>query len=145
MPTAQRTITINRSPEDVFTFFADPENDPKWRGTDHVKAISLVGEMRQGARVHQKLGVGPFGAPVKADMDVVTYEPPKALAFQVTTGPLRPRVDFTFVPDPQGTAVTFAINAPLAGLKKLLMGSMAQKNLDHATAALDEAKRLLEI
>jgi uncharacterized protein YndB with AHSA1/START domain len=144
MPSAQRTITINRPSDKVFAFFADVGNDPKWRGRDHVKAISVDGHMRQGARVHQKLAAGPFGAPVRADMDVVVYEPSTALGFQVTTGPLQPRVDFTFVPDSEGTAVTFSISAPLSGLKKLLMGSMAQKNMDHAAAALDEAKRLLE-
>ncbi len=144
MPSAQRTITIRRPTEEVFAFFADVANDPKWRGRDHVKEISIDGEMGPGARVHQKLAAGPFGAPVKADMDVVVYQPSTALAFQVTTGPLKPRVDFTFVPDSQGTAVTFSISAPLTGLKKFLMGPMAQKNMDHAAAALDEAKHLLE-
>jgi len=144
MPSTQRTITINRPADEVFAFFADVANDPKWRGRDHVKEISVNGEMGQGARVHQKLAAGPFGAPVKADMDVVVYKPPTALAFQVTTGPLMPRVDFTFVPDGQGTAVTFSIDAPLTGLKKRLMGPIARKNVEHAAAALDEAKRLLE-
>lgn len=144
MPTTQRTITIRRPIDEVFDFFADVTNDPEWRGRDHVKEISLDGEMHQGARVHQKLAAGPFGAPVKADMDVVVYQPSTALGFQVTTGPLKPRVDFAFAPDGEGTAVTFSISAHLTGVKKLLMGPLAQKNMSHAAAALDEAKHLLE-
>lgn len=143
MPTVQRTITIGRPIEEVFAFFADVSNDPKWRGRG-VREISLEGEMRQGAHVHQKIAAGPFGAAVKADMDVVVYQPTTALGFQVTTGPLRPRVDFSFVPADTGTTVSFSITAPLTGLKKAVMGKMVEKNMAHEAAALDEAKRLLE-
>ena len=143
MSSSQRTIRINRPIEHVFAFFADVANDPKWRGPA-VKEISAHGEMREGAHVHQKIAAGPFGAPVKADMDVVTYQPPTALAFQVTTGPLRPRVTFTFTPVDEATEVTFSIDAPLSGMKKALMGKMAQRNMDHESAALDQAKKLLE-
>ncbi|HET7071655.1 MAG TPA: hypothetical protein VFI40_12575, partial [Nocardioides sp.] len=85
-----------------------------------------------------------FGAAVKADMDVVVYQPTTALGFQVTTGPLRPRVDFSFAPADTGTTVSFSITAPLTGLKKAVMGKMVEKNMAHEAAALDEAKRLLE-
>jgi uncharacterized protein YndB with AHSA1/START domain len=143
MPSVQRTITISRPIDEVFAFFADVSNDPKWRGQG-VKEISLEGQMRQGAHVHQKIAAGPFGAAVKADMDVVVYQPTTALGFQVTTGPLRPRVDFTFEPADTGTTVNFSITAPLTGFKKAFMDTMARKNMAQEAAALDEAKRLLE-
>jgi uncharacterized membrane protein len=143
MPSSQRTITISRPIDEVFAFFADVTNDPKWRGSA-VKEISVHGDMREGAHIHQKIAAGPFGAPVKADMDVVVYQPPTALGFQVTTGPLRPRVDFTLAPVGAATEVTFSIDAPLSGVKNALMGKMAQQNMDHESAALDEAKKLLE-
>jgi uncharacterized protein YndB with AHSA1/START domain len=143
MASIHRTIVINRPVEDVFAYFADVTNDPQWRG-DSVKEIAVDGEMRQGAHVRQKLAAGPFGAAVKADMDVVVYEPPTALCFQVTTGPLRPRVEFRFAPAGTGTEVAFSIEAPLAGLKKAVMGNMADKSMAAEAAALDNAKRLLE-
>jgi len=143
MTSIRRTIVINRPVDVVFAYFADVANDPQWRG-EGVKEIAVRGPMGQGAHVHQKLAAGPFGAAVKADMDVVVYEPPTALAFQVTTGPLRPRVEFTFAPAAAGTEVAFSIEAPLTGLKKALMGKMAEKNMAAEAAALDNAKRLLE-
>jgi uncharacterized membrane protein len=143
MPSLQRAITISRPVDDVFAFFADVNNDPKWRGHG-VKEISLEGEMRQGAHVHQKIAAGPFGAAVKADMDVVVYQPTRALGFQVTTGPLRPRVDFTFAPADTGTTVNFSITAPLTGIKKAFMSKMVERNMAQEAASLDEAKRLLE-
>ena len=143
MASIHRTIVINRPPEVVFAYFADVTNDPQWRG-DGVKEIAVQGAMGQGAHVQQKLAAGPFGAAVSADMDVVVYEPPTALAFQVTTGPLRPRVEFRFAPAATGTEVAFSIDAPLTGLKKALMGKMAEKNMAAEAASLDNAKHLLE-
>jgi len=142
MASTHRTIVINRSVEDVFAYFADVANDARWR--DGVKEIAVRGAMGKGARISQKLAAGPFGAAVRADMDVVVYEPPTALAFQVTTGPLRPRVEFRFAPTPTGTTVAFSIDAPLTGLKKALLGKMAEKNMAAEAAALNNAKRLLE-
>jgi uncharacterized protein YndB with AHSA1/START domain len=70
MASIQRTVVINRPVDEVFGYFADVENDPQWRG-HAVKEIAIDGAMGKGARVHQKLAAGPFGAAVKADMDVV--------------------------------------------------------------------------
>jgi hypothetical protein len=77
-------------------------------------------------------------------MDVVVYQPARSLGFQVSTGPLRPRVDFTFAQADTGTTVNFSITAPLTGIKKALMGRMVEKNMAQEAAALNEAKRLLE-
>lgn len=143
MVSVQRTIVINRPVNEVFSYFSDVSNDPQWRGHG-VKEISLQGPMGQGARVHQKIAAGgPFGD-VRADMDVVVYEPPTTLTFQVTTGPVRPRVQFTFSPVATGTEVSFSIEAPLSAMKKAVMGGMVEKSMAAEAAALDNAKRILE-
>ena len=142
MASVQRTIIIDRPVEEVFEYFADVTNDPQWRGRG-VKEIAIDGAMANGARVHQKLAAGPFGMAVKADMDVVVFEPPTALAFQVVTGSLKPRVDFRFAPADAGTEVSFSIEAALSGVK-VVMGKMAEKNMAAEAAALDNAKRILE-
>jgi hypothetical protein len=77
-------------------------------------------------------------------MDVVVFEPPTALAFHVITGPLKPRVEFRFAPVGTGTEVSFSIQAPLSGLKKAVMGKMAEQSMADEAAALDNAKRILE-
>ena len=53
MPSATRTIVINRPISQVFTFFADAENDPEWRSG--VKEIKRNGELRAGTRHHQRV------------------------------------------------------------------------------------------
>jgi uncharacterized protein YndB with AHSA1/START domain len=142
MASIHRTLVINRTVEDVFGYFADVANDPQWRG-DGLKEISVEGTMGQGARVHQTL-TGPFGVAVRADMDVVVFDPPNALKFQVVTGPLKARMEFTFAPVGTGTEVSFSIEAPLSSTEQAMIGRIVEKNMADEAAALDNAKHILE-
>jgi uncharacterized protein YndB with AHSA1/START domain len=141
MPTATRTIVIQRDPATVFRFFTDPDNDPKWR--PHVKEIAAQGPPAPGARIHQVVA-GPGGRGIPADIEVTGYEPTTRYAFRVVAGPARPVGEFRFTPAGDGTEVTFSLSAELGGLKKLLMSGPVQKSMDGEMAALDRAKVLLE-
>jgi hypothetical protein len=65
-------------------------------------------------------------------------------AFRGVAGPLRPVGEYTFRPVEEGTEVTFRLDAPLTGLKKLVMGNSVQKAMNAEMAALDTAKSILE-
>lgn len=141
MPSATRTITIDRPPDVVFGFLANPANDRSWR--PHLKEIAASGPVAAGARIHQVVE-GPGGRGIAADMDVTAYEPPSRYAFQVVAGPARPRGEFQLVPSGAGTLVTFSLAAELGGWKKWLMGRPVQSSMDGEMAALDRAKAILE-
>ncbi len=95
MPSASRTITIERSPDDAFAFFSDPANDRQWR--THVKEIEARGEPGVGRKIHQVIE-GPGGRGLAADIEVTAYDPPRRYAFQVVAGPARPRGEFVISP-----------------------------------------------
>lgn len=141
MPSAQRTIVINRPADQVFAFFANPANDQKWR--EHVKEVAAEGPARVGSRVHQVVE-GPGGRGIAADIEVTAYEPPTRYAFQVVAGPARPRGEFRLTPAESGTQVAFSLSADLGGWKKLLLSGPVQGSMDGEMRALDTAKRLLE-
>src|SRR4051794_30397413 len=141
MPSAERTIAINRPPEEVFRFFTTPANDPSWR--PHVKEISASGPVAAGSAIHQVID-GPGGRGIPADIQVTAYEPPSRYAFQVVAGPARPHGEFRFAPAGDGTQVTFSLAAELGGLKKLFMSSPVQKSMDGEMRSLDTAKARLE-
>lgn len=65
MPQAKRTIVIGRPQPEVFAFFADGENDPKWRLA--VKLMKREGPIVVGARYTQRVA-GPGGRQVPADV-----------------------------------------------------------------------------
>lgn len=141
MPSASRTVVINRPVGDVFTFFTDPDNDPRWR--THVKDIHAHEPPAVGAHVHQVIA-GPMGRGIPADLEITVYDVPSRYAFQVVAGPARPQGDFRFTPLGEATEVSFTLSAELGGVKKLLMGKAVQQSMDSEVAALDTAKAILE-
>ena len=141
MPSAQRTLVIDRPVDVVFAFFTDPANDLRWR--THVKEISTASSVAEGARIHQVVR-GPAGRGIPADIVVTAYEPTARYAFRVVAGPARPVGEFTFAPDGDATAVSLSLSADLRGLKKLLMSRSVQGAMDGEVRALDRAKAALE-
>src|SRR6478752_4524383 len=123
MPSAQRTITIDRPPDVVYAFFTDHANDPRWR-PEVIK--------------------GPGGRGLGADIEITANEPSARYSFQVVAGPVRPRGDFRFSTAAGGTEVRFSLAADLSGLKKLLMSGAVQRSMDGEMAGLDTAKRIIE-
>jgi hypothetical protein len=86
----------------------------------------------------------PGGRAIPSDFEVTAYEPDSHLAFRVTVGPVRPVGDYRFRAVDGGTEVTMSLDAPLSGLKGILMSRPVQKAMDSEVAALDKAKAVLE-
>jgi uncharacterized protein YndB with AHSA1/START domain len=141
MPSAERTIVIDRPADQVFAFFADPANDRAWR--PHVKEIAARGPAGVGATIHQVVE-GPGGRGIAADLEITAFDPPSRYAFRVTAGPARPIGEFRFAPSGTGTAVTFSLRAELGFLKGLVLSRPVQSSMDGEMAALDQAKALIE-
>jgi uncharacterized protein YndB with AHSA1/START domain len=141
MPSAERTIVIDRPPDQVFAFFADPANDRAWRS--HVKEIAARGPAGVGATIHQVIE-GPGGRGLAADLEITAFDPPTRYAFRVIAGPARPVGEFRFAASDPGTTVTFSLRAELGFLKGLVLGRPVQTSMNGEMAALDRAKALIE-
>ena len=140
MPSAERTVTINRPLHEVFAFVADKENDPRWRpGVAEIERVSGKGA---GAKYRQVMK-GPGGRPIPADFEITNYDPGKRLAFRATAGPVRPEGGFDFVEEGGATRVTFKLDAELKGMKKL-MAPMVGKSMRNEVESLDRLKQILE-
>ena len=141
MPSAERTITINRPIDEVFAFVADGRNAQRWRSG--VLDVDLVSGAGLGARYSQGVR-GPGGRRVAADYEITEYVPDEKLAFAATAGPVRPTGSFTFEPMGTGTILTFRLDAELGGLQRLLMGGAVQSTMNAEMGALDKLRDLLE-
>ena len=142
MPSAQRSVRIARPVDDVYAFFADPAHESSWRG-DALREFTPMGPVAVGTRIRQVVA-GPMGRSVDADIEITALEPGKRYAFVGVSGPLRPVGEYTFHQSDSDTIVTFKLDAPLSGLKKVLMSNAVQKSMDAEMTALDTAKALLE-
>ena len=141
MPSAERTITINRPVDEVFTFLADGRNAKLWRSG--VLDVDLVSGAGLGARYSQGVR-GPGGRRIAADYEVTEFEPNSKIAFRATAGPVRPTGSFTFEGMGTGTVLTFKLDAALGGLQKLLLGGAVQSTMNAEMGALDKLRDLLE-
>jgi uncharacterized protein YndB with AHSA1/START domain len=141
MPSAPRTVTIARPTDEVFAFVADGTTAPRWRPA--VLDIALESGSGLGARYRQGV-TGPGGRRIAADYEVVAYEPPRRLGFRATAGPVRPTGEYRFESVPEGTKLTFSLDAQLSGIARLLMGRAVQSSMDAEVGSLDRLRSILE-
>ena len=141
MPSASKTITINRPIDEVFAYVADGLNGPKWRSG----ILDIAHASGEGVGAVYRQGVaGPGGRRIAADYEVTTYEPPRRLAFKAIAGPVRPTGEYRLSEADGGTSITFSLTADLSGWKRFLMGGAVQRTMDAEMAALDRLKAVLE-
>jgi uncharacterized protein YndB with AHSA1/START domain len=141
MPSAKHAVTIQRPVEDVFAFIADGDQCPKWRSS--VLDIKRISGEGAGTRYAQGVA-GPMGRRIAADYEITAYEPNRRIEFRTTAGPVRPHGRYDFEAIDGGTRLTFALDATVGGIRRLLMGSMVQRAMDTEVAALSKAKQVLE-
>jgi uncharacterized protein YndB with AHSA1/START domain len=140
MNAAEHTVTIRRSPADVFAFVADGETAPQWRpgvvDVAHVSGDGVGAVYRQGVK-------GPFGRRVAADYEITGYEPGRLLAFRATAGPVRPEGRYEFASDDGGTRVRFSLRCELSGMKRLMAPGVA-KSMRAEVESLERLRAVLE-
>ena len=141
MPAARHEVTIRRPTSEVFGFIADGLNGPKWRSG--ILDIARVSGSGVGATYKQGVK-GPGGRRIDADYRVTAYEPYSRLAFEAIAGPVRPTGEYVLEAIDGGTRLTFALQAELGGIKKLLMGGAVQKTMDSEVEATERLKSVLE-
>ena len=66
---------------------------------------------------------------------VADQPPGRRLAFEAIAGPVRPTGTYQLEATTDGTRLTFALAADLAGIKKLLIGGAVQKTIDAKVAS----------
>ena len=142
MPSAQRSITINRPIADVFAYVADGENAPKWRS----EKIEIKHESGDGVgAIYRQTVPGPRGRRVAADYEVTAFQSPKRMDFKAIAGPVRPTGSYVLTTPGEGkTKLTFSLDAKLGLVKRLVMGRMVQKTMDAEMLSLDKLKKVLE-
>ena len=141
MPEARHEVTIRRPASEVFAFIADGLNGPKWRSG--ITDIALVSGSGLGATYKQGVK-GPGGRRIDADYRITTYEPNSRLAFEAIAGPVRPTGEYVLEQVAGGTRLTFALQAEMSGIKRLLMSGAVQKTMDAEVEATEKLKSILE-
>ena len=141
MPSATNTVSIHRSPDDVFAFVADGATASRWRSgvldVAHVSGNGVGERYRQGVKGHG-------GLRVAADYEITAFEPGRRLAFKTIAGLVRPTGEYRFEQVEDGTRLTFLLTAELGFFQRLLLGGFVQRTMDAEGGSLERLRQLLE-
>jgi uncharacterized protein YndB with AHSA1/START domain len=135
------SISIARSPAEVFAFLADGANDRLWRSG----VLDVERQSGEGVGAVYRQGVkGPMGRRVAADYEITDWQPDRRIGFRAIAGPVRPEGTYELAAgDGGGTRVTFTLRWNPSGLKRL-MAPTVRKTMRSEADALDDLRRVLE-
>jgi len=142
MISADASVSIERSPIDVFTFVADVRNDPRWH-TDVLDA-RLTGNSPVAKGSTFEIKVKPVMGISGGTVTVTEYDAPRRIVFDVQMGKLQPVTTFTVVPDGAGSRITRHIDMEPSGLLRLMAPFMGNTMRSRNVGFLANLKRVLE-
>jgi uncharacterized protein YndB with AHSA1/START domain len=113
MVTIEKSLTIHRPLEDVFSYMTRFENDKDWRG--EVVDIRRTTPVNHGIgeRYEQLIDVG--GRQVQADFEVTEYENNRRIGFRGTSGDLNARATYDFSAEGAATRVDVKAEIDVSG------------------------------
>lgn len=137
-----KSIRIARSPEDVFTFIATPENFPRWDPAIREVRRTGQGPVHRGSELSVTVEEG--GRTVSLDTRVTDFEPGRLFGVSATYSGIPLHLRWRIRPEGDGTLLTSEGEAEVGGFMALASGlikGMVEERLDRAHHNL---KRMLE-
>jgi carbon monoxide dehydrogenase subunit G len=102
MPRIEESIQINRSPQEVWDFTADPANLPVWNGA--IQTADPDGPMAQGTKVSGHLKF--LGKRMDYVNEITTFNPPTESAYRSVDAPFEFTGGSMLEPADGGTRMT---------------------------------------
>lgn len=126
----ERSVSIARSPKDVYAFVSRTENEPRWH-TDvlQVKRVDS-GPLKVGSRFDLKFK--PMMGKSEGTLEFAKLAPAQ-IEQDIVFGSMKPHITFRFEPEEKGTRVTRRVQIKAPGMMKLmpfLMRRMVSKRSD---------------
>ena len=139
----EKSIIINRPVEEVWKFFGNVENVPKWdRGVLEARQTSEgpigVGSTAQTRR--QLLGWQRIGK-----LRISEYVPNKIISLQGSLGSMTAQIRYAFEPVEGGTRMTGTSEVELGGLWKLITPILTPMLERDGREDMANIKRLIEV
>lgn len=140
--TVKQSVTVQRTPEEAYTFFRDLENLPRFMW--HLESV-----VEQGGRSRWRAR-GPLGANIEWEAEVVEDRPGECLAWRSLPGadvPNRGRVVFRPAPGGRGTeiGVELSYDPPAGAIGRAFAKLFGSEPSQQISADLRRLKQELEI
>ena len=136
------STVINRPVADVFAFFTEPANNPKWEEGLIECRMASPGPMGVGAQV---LEVRKFmGRHMESTLEVTAYEPNKKYAVKVASGPIQFDLSAMFETVGDGTKISTSGQGEPGGFFKLAEGLVKKQLQSQVEGDMGRLKKVLE-
>ena len=112
------TITISRSPSEVFAFLADLNNIPKVQAEVVTSKVITTGPTKVGTRFTEEVKIGPMRA--TANCEVTEFSPDRMMAFNAISPPIDYEGRVLVEPWEKGAKLTVGGTVQPKGLWKLM-------------------------
>jgi carbon monoxide dehydrogenase subunit G len=111
-------IAVERSPDDVFAFVADPANRPQYQHNVAGSRVVGAGPVRAGSAFEEVLKLGPWK--LRTAGEIVAYEAPRRCVIAARNGMMTYRGEFAVEHAPGGARLTISGRAELVGWRRIL-------------------------
>ena len=138
----ERSIWVNRTQQDVFSYLSEPANDREWRDSNVSSEWISDPPHGVGSSYHS---VDKFlGRKMEGTTEHHIWDAPDKIGFKSGSGPMSFQFTATLESKENGTQLTFSGQAKLAGLFKMAEG-LAGKQMEKQLAVdMDGFKRVME-
>lgn len=136
------TITINRSPDQVYNFLTDLQSIPKWEGEVLEVRVLTDGPVRLGTKFIEKVKL-----PMKtfeAKCEVTGLDPGRRMAFRAGSPLMNYEGEYHLSPAAEGTLVTVDVKASFSGFWKLMEGMFKREITKEVQSKLEKLKQVIE-
>ncbi len=138
----EKTIFINRSPEEVFEFLTNPANDPKWRNSSISGEWTSDGPIGVGSTQHSVDKM--LGREIESTSEVTVWDPPNKFGLKTVGGPMPFEITQKIESKEGGTQLTLIGHAEVGGFFKLAEGLVGKQLEKQINQDLDGLKVYME-
>ena len=138
----EKSITINRSLQDVFDYVTNPANDALWQSG--VESSEWASDGSPGVGAINKVVRNFMGRKIESEIELTVWDPPNQMTGKSIGGPIPMEMTQKFEANGNGTLLTLTGQADIGGFFKLaegLVGKQVEKQIESDHVAL---KQILE-
>jgi carbon monoxide dehydrogenase subunit G len=140
-----KSLTINRSQQDVFDFLSNPANLTKWQPSIEFAEWTSTGKPGIGSTY--KVVVKVLGRKNETVFKITSWDPPQRYGYKSTKIPFPVESiesEITLAPRENGTQLTFAAQVGTVSLFKFAESMLGKQAEKQDGTNIDTVKQLLE-
>jgi uncharacterized protein YndB with AHSA1/START domain len=138
----RHTVTVPRTPDEVFPWLFEEDKVPQWTGSLDAYAVLGDGALGSGSRIRQTLEIS--GHKVDVEMEITRYEPPHEAESRFSMSGLDVVTAYKLSPNGAGTELTQTLEGNASGFKARMLVPVVQPRLEaKLTEDLERLRALL--